>query len=221
MTSTRKRTWQCAAILLTVVGTAAGARAEKTEEPPPPTAETPAPAAAPAGPTGFGDGGQFVLSVENLFGWTYVHPSAGSGFNGFSLFANAEGVGASPYNFPRLSLDWFVSKPISIGLAASFFRISGSDSNLTGFEIAPRVGYSMMLGPWLAFWPRLGVTYVYSSIPQKYLGLTVDALLAIVASPHVMIPFGPTADIGLTGTVGNGSLKYTTVGLYFGLAVLL
>jgi hypothetical protein len=216
MTSNRKRMLQGAAILLTMVGTAAGARAEKAD-PPPADAPAAPPAAAPEGPSGFGDGGQLVLSVERLFGYTYAHPSVGNSFNTFTLFADSLGAAASPYDFPTLSFDAFVTKQISIGLAGSFLRLSSNGASLSTFEIAPRVGYSMMLGPWLAFWPRLGVTYVYSSAPQKYLGLTVDGLLAILASPHVMIPFGPTVNIGLTGT---DSPKYTTAGLYFGLAVL-
>ena len=41
---------------------------------------------------------------------------------------------------------------------------SGTASR-TSLEVAPRVGYGMMVGPWLGVWPRAGVTYVYSTEP--------------------------------------------------------
>ena len=216
MASTLKRTLQGAATLA-VVWWAAGAHAQNLETPDAAGKEAAAPApAAASGPSGFGDGSQFVLSAENLFGFTYVHPSIGNGSSNFTILANAQGTSFSYYNIPRLALDMFVTRGISAGLSASFFRTTSNDANLTGFQIAPRVGYQTMVGPWLAVWPRLGVTYVYSSSKQKYMGLTVDGLLAIVASPHVLIPFGPTVDVGLTG---SGGAKYTTAGVYFGLAV--
>ena len=73
----------------------------------------------------------------------------------------------------------------------------------------------MMVAPSLGIWPRLGVTYVYSDSNNNFLALTIDGLLALIASPHLAITVGPNLDVGLSGK----PVKYTTVGLYFGLAV--
>jgi hypothetical protein len=72
-----------------------------------------------------------------------------------------------------------------------------------------------MVGPWLGVWPRVGVTYIYSDSNTNFLALTIDALAAVIASPHLAITFGPTLDVGLSGK----PVKYTTVGVYFGLAI--
>lgn len=222
MTSTPKRTWQCAAILLTVVGTAAGARAEKTEEPPPPTAETPAPVSAPAGPTGFGDGGQFVLSAERLFGYTFSHRTGFPNTNTFTLFSQPFGAATFAYASPRIGFDYFVTKAISAGGSVSFYRTTGN-GDATGLQVAPRVGYGTKVGPWLDVWPRVGVTYAYSTgggVSLHYLALTVEALAVIEVAQHLSITFGPTLDLGLSGgTSTGGSFKNTDVGVYFGLAL--
>ncbi len=132
------------------------------------------------------------------------------------------GTGTYAYDWPRLGFDYFVTKSISLGGSLSFFRTSAGDNSLTGFQVAPRLGYGMMVGPWLGVWPRLGVTYVYASgngASAKYLALTVEGLLAIVVAPHLVITFGPTLDLGLTGNAGTNSIKNTDVGVYFGLAI--
>ena len=76
----------------------------------------------------------------------------------------------------------------------------------------------MMVGPWLAVWPRLGVTYV-SATNLSYLGLTIDLAAVILVAPHLAITFAPVANIGLSGKAGNLDQKFTTLGAEFGLAV--
>ena len=75
------------ALCLAVVLSAAEVRAQKLETPGSPAAEA---AAAPSssGPTAFGEGCQFVLSFERMFGynWTHISTDAGSASNStFSL----------------------------------------------------------------------------------------------------------------------------------------
>jgi hypothetical protein len=227
MTSNLRRTLG-GMLTLAIVATAAEARAQSLEKPgaPPPEAA----AAAPTGPASFGDGGQFVLSAERLFGYTYTHQSFGGGpaatSSSFTLLSSPFGDGSGAYDWPRLGFDYFLTRGISAGGSLSFFRASSGNSSQTGFEVAPRLGYAMMVGPWLGIWPRVGVTYVHSSnggTTLQYLGLTLEAQLAFVIAPHLVILFGPTLDLGLSGSTANAgvsnSAKLTDVGAYFGLAV--
>ncbi len=65
------------ALSLAVVLSAAEVRAQKLETPGSPAAEA-APTTSSSGPTGFGDSGQFVLSLERMFGYNWDHVSVGS-----------------------------------------------------------------------------------------------------------------------------------------------
>ena len=212
MTSNHRRMLQ-GLLGLAVVLSAAGVRAQDLETP---GAKASAPAAAaPSGPAGFGDSGQLVLSAENMFGFNYNHPSTGSSATTFALFANPFGVGVTTYQWPRLAFDAFVTKGISAGGAISFARTTFGNSSSNAFQVAPRLGYAMLVAPSLGVWPRIGVTYIYSDSNTNFLALTVDALAAFVVGPHLAITFGPTLDVGLSGK----PVKYTTIGVYFGLAV--
>jgi hypothetical protein len=220
MTSNLKRTLG-GMLTLAVVLSAAEARAQSLEKPGAPPSEASAAAAANAAtgvPAAFGDSGQFVLSAEQLFGYTYRRVSFTGGHNStntFSLLADSQGTGASGYSWPRLGFDYFVLKGISLGGAASFFRESGGGSSLTGFDLAPRVGYATMVGPWLGVWPRLGFAYIHAS-SQYYSAVTLDVPLVITATPHLAILVTPALDLGIAGT---NSTKVTDAGLTFGLAL--
>ena len=58
------------ALSLVVVLSATEVRAQKLETPGSSAADA-APTTSSSGPTGFGDSGQFILSAERLFGYTY------------------------------------------------------------------------------------------------------------------------------------------------------
>ncbi len=206
------------ALSLAVALSAAEVRAQTLETPGSPAAEA-APTTSPSVPTGFGDGGQFVLSVERLFGYTWDHPSPGTNQSTFSILGSPFlGVQVNPYDWPRLGFDYFVTKSVSAGAALAFSRTTGGDSSTNAFEVAPRVGYGTMIGPWLGVWPRAGVTYINSTI-YSYLGLTIDLAAVIVVSPHLAITFAPVANVGLSGKAGSANQKYTTLGADFGLAI--
>jgi hypothetical protein len=226
MTSNQK--WMLhGALSLAVVLSAVEVRAQQLETPGSPAAEAAAASASSAsGPAGFGDGGQFVLSAERLFGYNWTHSSAngGSSSSTFSILGNPFGVfgNAYPYDWPRLGFDYFVTKSISAGIAGAFARNTANSNSLNAYQIAPRVGYGMMVGPWLGVWPRAGITYV-GAPNQSYLGLTIDLAAVITVAQHFAITFAPVANIGLSGTnKPNGvsvSDKLTTLGVEFGLAI--
>ena len=205
------------ALSLAVVLSAAEARAQKLETPGSPAVEA-ASAPSSSGPTAFGDSGQFVLSAENLFGFTYNHPSAGPSRTTYGLLASPFGVGATPYEWPRLAFDYFLTRSISAGGGIGFARSTSGSSALYAFEVAPRLGYGMMVGPWLGVWPQVGVTYI-NSTGQNYLGLTITLAAVIVVAPHLAITVAPEGNIGLSGTQNSNALKLTTAGLQFGLAM--
>jgi hypothetical protein len=220
MTSNLKRTLG-GMLTLAVVLSAAEARAQSLEKPgAPPSDAAVAAAAAPSGPAAFGDSGQFALSGERLFGYTYTRLSVPGGVgtaSTFSILSNPYGRGTGGYSWPRVGFDYFVIRGISLGGSVSFARTSSANTSSTYYEVAPRVGYEIPIGPWLDFWPRAGVTYVHFSLGDLgYLGLTIEAPLAIAVSQHVVITFGPTLDLGLSGSPNT---KYTDIGAYFGLVV--
>lgn len=223
MTSNLKRTLG-GMLTLGVVLSAAEARAQSLEKPgAPPSDAAVAAAAGPAGPAAFGDAGQFALSGERLFGYTYTRLSVPGGVgtaSTFSLLSNPFGHGPDGYSWPRVGFDYFVIRGISLGGSVSFARTSSGNVSTTFYEVAPRVGYEITIGPWLDLWPRAGVTYVHFSTGSLgYLALTVEVPLAIVVSQHLVITFGPTLDLGLSGSSGPTSAKYTDIGANFGLVV--
>lgn len=219
MTSNFKRTLQAAlAVVAVVVGSATEARAENTE-----AAATPAPSGPPTtAPAEFIDAGQWLLSVEHLFGYTYAHQSNNVHVNTFTLLGDSEGAYKSFYDWPRLALDTMVTRSISAGIGASFIRRTDTRGTIhesnTGYEGAVRVGYAMMLGPWLGIWPRAGVTYAHET-NQSGFAVTVEGLIVAAALPHLLFTLGPVADIGLWGKANNQNVKYLNIGAYAGLAV--
>jgi hypothetical protein len=227
MTSSHRRILQGTLSLAVVLSVAAEARAQKLETPGAAAAE-PAPApSSPSGPSAFGDSGQFVLSAERLFGYTWDHESSGGNSGSrstFTVLGNPFGTdSAYPYDGPRIGFDLFFMKSISAGAGILFGRSTSGNSAVNSFQFAPRIGYGMMVGPWLAVWPRLGVTYV-NQTDLNYLGLTIDLTAVAMLSSHLAITFAPIANIGLSGTAtaaggGSAGIKFTTLGAEFGLAI--
>lgn len=230
MTSNLKRTLG-GMLTLAVVLSAAEARAQTLEKPGAPPADAAPSSAAASGPATFGDPGQFILSAERLFGLTYTHQSFGGPAGTettFTLLSAPYGASVAGYIWPRVGFDYVVGKNISLGGVATFYRTSAGNASQTGYEVAPRLGYAAMVGPWLGVWPRLGVTYNHVSgggATLSYLGLTVEGLLAFVVGPHFVLTFGPTLDFGLTGSrklataATTTTAKITDVGAYVGFAV--
>ena len=214
------------ALSLAVVLAAAEVRAQKLETPGSPAAEA-APTTSSSGPTGFGDSGQFVLSFERMFGYNWDHlsfPGGSTSSNTYSILGqpfSSGGLGAAgayPYDWPRLGFDYFMTKSVSGGIALAFARYTTTGTSANAYEIAPRLGYGMMVGPWLGVWPRAGVTYV-GATSLKYLGVTLDLQAVAVVNPHFIITFAPVANIGVYGNLGGSSVKFTTLGAEFGFGI--
>lgn len=229
MTSTLRRTLQAALAVVAVVGSAAQARAQDLETPDAaPKGAAPAPASSPsAAPSGFGDSGQWLLSVEDLFGYTYAHQSNSLNVNAFTVLGDGVGGEKSMYDWPRLALDTMLAKNVSLGLSGSLSRYTYTQPATVGrggsslvYSVAVRAGYATMVGPWLGVWPRLGLTYGYQSRnSQSAVAVTIDGLLVFAASSHLLVTFGPIANVGVTGKQGNNSVNYFTIGAYAGLAI--
>ena len=167
----------------------------------------------------FGDAGHVAISAERLFG--YVHASrtqtvAGTEMTAsqdyFTLLTNPVGA-VSGYGWPRIGIDAFVTRGLSIGGALGFFYLSDQvrDSS-TGFLLAPRIGYALPVGPSLAIWPRAGVsTWHVSNNPSgtgtdsssSAVAVTIEVPVTILLAPRVAFTIGPTVDIG----VGGSSLR--------------
>lgn len=219
MTSNCKRTLG-GMLTLAVVFSAAEARAQSLEKPGAAPAPDTSAAAAPSGPAGFGDAGQLTISGERMFGISYRRqsPETPKSTTTVTLLANPYGIFDSAYAWPRLGFDYFLVKGISAGLAASFFRSSNGSSNITGYELAPRVGYAATIGPWLSIWPRAGFTYVHVTQggSLSYYAVTVEAPLVIAASQHISVLLGPSLDLGIGGT---GTTKITDLAFQAGFAL--
>jgi hypothetical protein len=220
MTSNLKRTLQAAlAVVVVVWSTVASA-----QESPEPAAPASAPPVEPASALTFAAGGDWLLSVENLFGYTYAHQSNNFHANTFTVFGDAEGGTKSPYRYPTLALDYMVKSSISVGLQANFVRLQASNGfSNTGFLGGLRVGYALMRGPSVGIWPRAGITYSYGTAVKAF-AVTVEGLLVIVVTPHLLVTFGPVVDIGLSGTLKDNigrtsNVNFTDIGAYFGLTV--
>ncbi len=180
----------------------------------------------------FGQSGHVAISAERLFGFVHTEESE----NGASASANTLNLLSAPtaligtgYTWPRIGFDFFVSQSVSMGFAASYFNVSPTTGSISGFQLAPRVGYAANVTPKLAIWPRGGITYEYvntdngggTSGTQSLFALTLEAPFAILVVPRAAFLIGPTLDIGLSGTasVGGASTdqKFTDFGLQFGL----
>jgi len=191
-----------------------------------------------------GERGHFTLSAERLFG--YAHSNTGTTIaNGvelsdstdsFTLFTNPRSGTATGYGWPRIAFDAFVARGLSVGGSLGIVYVApDAGDSITGFLVAPRVGYTIRLGAsHLWIWPRLGFTYAQMStnpagagadFTVKAYALTAEVPFAIAVAPPVMLHLGPTFDLGVGGStsVGGASADSTTndFGVYAGLAIVL
>jgi hypothetical protein len=202
----------------------------------------------------FGSANQLVLAAERLFG--YVHTSdTSTTVNGseqttkvdsFAILSSPLSI-ATVYSAPRLSLDYFVSNRLSLGLAASFFKVTQEipgvmdafEPTYSGFLFAPRAGFGVPLSPLFAVWPRFGLTIMHLSLETTsggvpggsndttVYGLTIEVPFLLTIAPHLFLSFGPTLDLGVGGssTTSNaaigpdnsGDRSATSFGLQFSL----
>jgi hypothetical protein len=208
---------------LAVVLSAAVVNAQNLEKPGAAPEPEPSPSSSSSsGPAAFADGGQLVLSFERLIGFNWEHETIGSASGSrtsYAILGNGSAVQGFPYDWPRLGFDYFVMKPISVGLAGGFYRSTSGSAATNAYSIAPRVGYGMLLGPALAIWPRAGVTYSYATNTYSLTAITLDLQGVFIVSQHLMVTAAPVVNIGVAGKNGAASAKTTTLGVQLGLAV--
>jgi hypothetical protein len=119
----------------------------------------------------FGSKGDVAFGAERLFGVHWVKNSleepdgrqhSSSGTSAGLGWYFAEGL---QFNQPRLGVDFFVVRDISIGGALGFFSRSGrgegpGGGSEDGFIVSPRVGFNVSLSQSISFWPKVGLTYI-------------------------------------------------------------
>lgn len=209
--------------------------------------------------------GGLRVGVERMFGFSWSSLSSStsvtvgsvtttrelsSSWVSLNLFGTIAGAttstlgGVSPTP-PRVAIDYELASRLTIG-GSVFFAYntvsddSSSDSIKTvSFGLAPRVGYWLALGDTVAFWPRVGATFGYTSTSAQLsssnltsLWLNIEPTLVIEPVPRVGITTTLLVDVPLLGdlttsttvpgtmttveTTGN-SRKQLTIGLQFGL----
>jgi hypothetical protein len=166
-----------------------------------------------------GERASVVISAERLFGLTFTSESGAPDVTSITFFgAGGAELAATPYSIPRLALDYFIDKSLSLGcgLQIAHYSPDGADST-TVFGIEPRVGYYARLNQGLSIWPRGGFSYLHfdNGGGSYLLALTLEAPFVVSPFPHVAFLGGPALDIGIGATGGN----VTQIGLNAGLAV--
>jgi hypothetical protein len=157
--------------------------------------------------------------------------------------------GMTPYEVPRVSFDYVVALGITVGGSVGYFArsskqesrgfgisSSGDGPSASGFQLAPRVGYVLLLSGVVAFWPRAGVTYyrVASESANGLLkmamngfGVNIEPVFAFSIIPGFAVVAGPVLDLPVSGTFHSetpaqpaqpdSKYKFTNWGLALGL----
>jgi len=171
---------------------------------------------------GFADKGHFALSAERLFGYVHVSQDQSNGgiststtINSISVLGGPVNGIASIYTYPRVGVDGFIAPSISLGGSLTYFHLSTTPSGssnsetVSGFLVAPRIGFAARLAPAVWLWPRAGITYVYvssnlggggSSATTNLFAATVEVPVVLALAPQAIAMIGPTLDLGLSGS---------------------
>jgi len=142
---------------------------------------------------GFAEHGQLTLSNDAAF---QVQQRAQS---------NGRGRAISVVLAP--SFDYFVIRNVSVGgLFGYTFTKAGGDKSQR-FSVGPRVGYNVELTGMYSFWPRIGLSYAYSTDRQdgsagrgSAVALNVSLPLMIHPVRSFFLGFGPYVDTDLSGS---------------------
>ena len=181
----------------------------------------------------FGKEGQFAISAERLFGIAHTSQTneIGDGESNRShttisllvpAFNSTTGdLFPIGYSFPRIGADYFVIDGLSLGGSLGVFTssgefetevmgetVDGDTGSVSGFLLAPRVGYAFMFNDTFGIWPRGGITFMHAGYEDddnneassSVWALTIEAPFVIAPLPHVAFTVGPTFDLGVTGS---------------------
>lgn len=144
-------------------------------------------------------------------------------------------------SMPRVAFDVVVQEWLTLGAAANVGYVrtgsaSGllyperwSDSFVTG--VSPRVGGFLPATEWLAFWPRVGMTWVNSTGREssRHIGADVDAFLVflpvegigLVVGPSLALPLVSESEETRRASTQQERYSFFSVGVSGGLVLLL
>lgn len=177
--------------------------------------------------------GSLVLAADRLFGFY----SGSSETDLPAPAANAEldwtgfGLGwqrpVSPFEVPRLGVDYFVAERVSVGGSVAYASLSDDDDDDTysAFLLSPRVGYAIPFGQSAGFWIRGGFSWHTAGATNDTSGLalTVEPTFWISLGRTGHVTLGFAFDHDLTGEretpAGDRDHGYTVFGLALGLGV--
>jgi hypothetical protein len=155
----------------------------------------------------FGHSGQITFGAERLFGFHWASNSYKE-FSGDKHSGSGTSVGVGwqfaqhmQFNQPRLGVDVFVVDDISLGGSIGFFSMNNhGDGGGTedGFLISPRVGFNIPLSRSIAFWPKVGLTYISVGRDHAF-GLGGEANFAFFPRPSWAFLVTPTVDLAPFG----------------------
>lgn len=171
----------------------------------------------------FGDAGQIAISAERMFGAMFIWNNVDGGgidetttdFH-ISAISNPLANVTTNYSFPRMGVDFFIADGISIGAALGFAYTTFDDDipalapadHVWAFLAAPRVGYALSFGEVFGIWPRIGVTWLWSttdvtedtSQDANRFALTAEVPLVLAPGDNFAFLIGPTLDLGVGGS---------------------
>lgn len=185
-----------------------------------------------------GEPGQIALGADRVFGFNFwsatITPDGSSedikaSGTSLGLIANGgSGAGSQgvsvPYMIPRLALDYMAADGLSIGGSLGYMsntskqEVGGESQDgptVSGFILAPRVGYVIPVSDGADFWVRGGITYFSATTaPDEGDDTTVNGLALTGEGMFVLSPIagfgfaiGPTLDVGLSGGYEQGDNK--------------
>jgi hypothetical protein len=172
----------------------------------------------------FIDKGTVTLSLERVFGAHWMHTDINPPRRenrdvvvfGFGWYRSE-----TAYHNPRAGVDVFVIDHLSLGGSVGVYGW-GADGHRSGMIFEPRVGYGLLLGRSVGFWPRGGFTFF--SEQESGGGPSYTQFAFSAEAPFVFLPqqswailFGPTLDVGLAGNVGNSNFHQHSMGLALGM----
>jgi hypothetical protein len=159
-----------------------------------------------------GASGHLAVSVEHLFGFVHAERSDKQGTITTATFSNTLNLLGTPlggavtsYVWPRLALDVFLGRGLSVGGSASYFH--GGANLTTGngdvVQVAPRIGAATMFGPRFGIWPRLALVFDHLSsgpVTESLFALSAEFSFVWVVAPRLMVTVSALTDIPLGGT---------------------
>lgn len=209
-------------------------------------------ATSAASADGFGHTGQIIVGAERMTGfYSFKIATEDVDQNNRKTDVDISGsqlsllwgsptvsTGALPVNpaaIPRVGADYMFTELISFGGSVGYFsgssktkvaNVSVDNPDYSGMAFAPRVGFMLHLADNIAFWPRVGLTYVSikseggggnQTNTEKWSGMALAGEGMFVFTPargNVGFAVGPILELPMSGTQKserrNGNTTTTT-----------